>query len=198
MLPTFGSLVSVLQNWNTRSGQLYVIVTNLGPLFPFTKLQCQMWSFVSCCYKATTLEVILCVLLLLRYKVRVGPLCFIITNLKRYVTNWKKPFLHYSIQCGQSGDYCSNNNDCCSRQCFNQRCSGGGGNVSTFTLHTREGLSLSLTHTHTHTHKHTSHTRTHTHTHTHTHARTHARARPRGGKVEERGVGPLCLVVIKL
>ena len=44
-------------------------------------------------------------------------------------------FLHYSIQCGQSGDYCSNNYDCCSSQCYNQRCSGGGGNVSTFTLH---------------------------------------------------------------
>ena len=42
-------------------------------------------------------------------------------------------FLHYSIQCGQSGDYCYNDYDCCSRQCYNQRCSGSG-NVSTFTL----------------------------------------------------------------
>ena len=53
-------------------------------------------------------------------------------------TSWTNCFLslHYSIQCGESGDYCSNNNDCCSRQCYNQRCSGGG-NVSTFTLHRR-------------------------------------------------------------
>ena len=57
-------------------------------------------------------------------------------------TNFFSSFLLcYWIQCAEEGEYCRNNNDCCSRQCYNQRCSGGGSDVSTVNLYTgRLGL----------------------------------------------------------